>query len=366
MEAVPPEAPADADGGAEAHEAGLRAAEKVRFRPVQVSRQICLGGGWLPEPHWIEQTPADLSNGTYVTLTCESTTLRHFLGVRGTGRYDPLSSFLSDMRTAINAQKDHEKAQARLATDKRIRVNKTTRCAILSLPTSMIVQMPASDMRGAGAWTFRAILPAHTQHAPTMEATSANFHKFFVAAGGLLACAAEQQHGAQMRDRRRGKEKRKSLGDTRKVRHHMLRPRSGAPRFRCRVPVDGPAKKRKKSVMGLSPLNPRRERERQRRLDIYAPTRDSLAARPAKTILERLGAKSARIQDRLDAVKAARKALRDEYERDAFADEEDSGDASDTRPDCRSEAPCTPVGAPTSSVSGQSPAAWSNDSPGGA
>ena len=359
MEAVPPEAPADAEGGAEAHE------DILRSRPVQVSRQFCLGGGWLHEPHWIEQTPGDLSNGTYVTLTCESTTLRHFLGVRGTGRYDPLSSFLADMRTAINAQREHEKAQARIATDKRIRLNKLTRCAILSLPTSMTVVMPASAMRGAGEWKFRAILPAHTQHAPTMEATPANFHKFFVAAGGLLACAAEQQHGVEMRDGRRGKEKRHSLGDTRKVRLLKLRTSSGHARFRCRVPVDGPAKKRKKSVMGLSPLNPRRERERQRRLDIYAPTRDSLQAHSATTILEMLGAKKARIQHKRAAVKAARKALRDEYERDAFADEEDSGDASDSCPDCSSKAPCTPIGAPTSSVSGRSPAAWSNDSPGG-
>ena len=304
----------------------------------------------------------------YVTPTCESTTLRHFLGVRGTGRYDPLSSFLGAMRTAINAQREHEKAQARIATDKRIRLNKLTRCTILSLPTSMTVVMPASAMRGAGEWKFRAILPAHTQHAPTMEATPANFHKFFVAAGGLLACAAEQQHGVEMRDGRRGKEKRHSLGDTRKVRLHTLRTSSGHARFRCRVPVpvDGPAKKRKKSVMGLSPLNLRRERERQRRLDIYAPTLDSLQAHPAKTILEMLGAKKARIQDKRDAVKAAKKALREEYERDAFADEEDSGEASDTCGDCVSEAPCTPIGAPTSSVSGRSPAAWSNDSPGGA
>ena len=225
--------------------------------------------------------------------------------------------------------------------------------------------MPAEDMRGAGKWEFRALLPAHTQHAPTMEATPENFHKFFLAAGGLLSCAAEQQHGAQMRDGRRGKEKKLSSGDTRKVRLLKLRTSSGHARFRCRVPVDGPAKKRKKSVMGLSPLNLRRERERQRRLDIYAPTLDSLQAHPAKTILEMLGAKKARIQDKRDAVKAAKKALREEYERDAFADEEDSGDASDSCPDCSSKAPCTPIGAPTSSVSGRSPAAWSNDSPGG-
>ena len=367
MEAAPldvaVDADVDTDGAAEAHDAGLRAAEKVSFRPVHVKSRICLGGGWLPAPQWFEQTPAQGGSGMYATLKCESTTLRHFLGVKATGpRYRPLSSFISVMRKAINDKKESEKAAASLPTGKRIRRNnRATRCLLESLPQSMLVTIPAAQMGGGGDWEFRAILPGHTQHAPTMEATAANFKRFFVAAGGREACAPDQLRSAPMPDGRRGKKKRKNMEEARCVRLcDGSRPSSGKARFTCRVPVDTPEKKRKQSVMGLSPLNTRRRRDRLR-ANVYSFTRSNLEDRSPQTILDKLGAKRAAIAGKRAAVTAAREALREARQNDAFADKTDCGDES---ADDGASAPCTPVGATTSAASGQSPAAWSNDSPG--
>ena len=139
------------------------------------------------------------------------------------------------------------------------------------------------------------------------------------------------------------------------------RPSSGKARFTCRVPVDTPQKKRKQSVMGLSPLNTRRRRDRLR-ANVYSFTRSNLEDHSPQTILDKLGAKRAAIAGKRAAVTAAREALREARQNDAFADEEDCGDASAGYTDGAS-APCTPVGATTSAFSG-SPAARSSDSPG--
>ena len=343
----------DAAGGA----AGAGTAPKTTFKPIRVHLVASLSGGRLPSPQLVDQTLAEGGCGIYATLDCQSTPLKHLLGVKATGKYKPLTDFLAVMRKAINAQKAEETANCRIPSTKRLRDGPRNRMLAQMVPPTMTVTIPAAEMRGGGDWEFRAILPGHAQHAPTMEATDENFQRFFVAAGGVEAGGAEQLQGAPMQDLRRGKSK-TNLAQERAVR---LAPRNG-PRssFTARVPLDTPAKKRKKTLIGLSPESSKRKRNRLR-ANVYSGTRISLE-QPVTSILAYFSAKRDADVAKKAQLEEAKAALRKERKKDPGATEEDRADAIQGCEDDTSS-PCTPARAARPASAASSPAASSFSSP---